>query len=207
MIILLDILLLILLLIIFGLSHSFLASIWLKEKLAEVLKEKIAFYRLFYNIFSLVSLGLILFIAPDINHIVYKIEKPYSYFLLIPFSIGIIGIYISSKHFSINKFLGLTQIKRYFNNTYSTNDLDEKLTLRIDGPYKYSRHPLYFFSILILISIPEMTVSRMVIVISFVLYFYVGSIYEEKKLVKIFGEKYLEYQKTVPRIFPKLKNR
>jgi protein-S-isoprenylcysteine O-methyltransferase Ste14 len=38
--------------------------------------------------------------------------------------------------------------------------------------------------------------------ISFVVYFYIGSVYEERKLIKIFGNDYLEYQKMVSRIFP-----
>jgi protein-S-isoprenylcysteine O-methyltransferase Ste14 len=35
-----------------------------------------------------------------------------------------------------------------------------------------------------------------------VVYFYIGSYYEEKKLTEHFGEIYPEYKKSVPRIFP-----
>jgi protein-S-isoprenylcysteine O-methyltransferase Ste14 len=199
-----DIITIIIYLTIFGLLHSFLASLWLKVRLVRVLKEKIAFYRLFYNLFSLFLLILLLFLIPDNNHIVYKIKQPFLYLMLIPFLTGVAGIFFSSKYFSLSEFLGLSQLKRYYTKSYLLNDLDEKLTLRIEGPYKYSRHPIYFFSILILISIPEMTTSRLVIVLCFIVYFFIGSIYEEKKLVKIFGSRYLEYQKNVPRIFPNI---
>ena len=35
-----------------------------------------------------------------------------------------------------------------------------------------------------------------------VIYFYIGSYYEEKKLVNYFGDTYIKYQKVVSRIFP-----
>ncbi|MCS7053184.1 MAG: isoprenylcysteine carboxylmethyltransferase family protein [Ignavibacterium sp.] len=200
-----DILLTVLLISLFGISHSILASLWVKQKLKNILKEKIAFYRLSYNLISILSLIIILYFLPEDNRIIYRIQKPYSYLMLIPFLFGIYGVYISSKYFSVKEFLGISQIERYFNKNYSSDELDERLTLRIDGPYRFSRHPIYFFSIIILLSIPVMTVSRLTLVICFIIYFYIGSIYEEKKLVKIFGQQYINYQKEVPRIFPKIK--
>jgi len=38
--------------------------------------------------------------------------------------------------------------------------------------------------------------------ICIVAYFYIGSYYEEKKLVRLFGDVYENYRKEVPRIFP-----
>jgi protein-S-isoprenylcysteine O-methyltransferase Ste14 len=35
-----------------------------------------------------------------------------------------------------------------------------------------------------------------------VVYFYIGSYYEEKKLVRLFGQEYINYRKEVPGIFP-----
>jgi protein-S-isoprenylcysteine O-methyltransferase Ste14 len=37
-----------------------------------------------------------------------------------------------------------------------------------------------------------------------VVYFYVGANFEEKKLVRVFGDIYKKYQKSVPQIFPSL---
>ncbi len=189
----------------FGFLHSLLASKIVKEKLIVILKEKIAFYRIFYNIFSVLTFAIFIIVSPNINEIVYKVREPLSYLMIIPFLVGLYGIIISSKYFSLSEFLGISQVKRYLNKTYSLNDLDEKMTLRISGPYKFMRHPIYFFSIIMILSIPEMTVSRLVIVVCIIFYFYVGSIYEEKKLVKKFGDEYIEYQKNVPRIFPRIK--
>ena len=42
-----------------------------------------------------------------------------------------------------------SKIDLYFKNKYSENDLDEKYTFIKKGPYLFSRHPIYFFSIII----------------------------------------------------------
>jgi protein-S-isoprenylcysteine O-methyltransferase Ste14 len=95
----------------------------------------------------------------------------------------------------------LDQIKRFFEKRYSS-ELDEELTLLIKGPYRYSRHPVYFFSIVFLLFRPTMDLFYLTFFVCIVAYFYIGSYYEEKKLVKHFGETYSEYKKSVPRIFP-----
>ena len=105
----------------------------------------------------------------------------------------------------MREFLGITQIKRFMEGTYSTADLDEKLELRIEGPFKYSRHPIYLFSSIFLILRPTMDFFYLIFLINMLLYFYIGSYFEEKKLVTIFGDTYRQYQKDVPKIFPKLK--
>jgi methanethiol S-methyltransferase len=47
-----------------------------------------------------------------------------------------------------------------------------------------------------------MDLTYLVLLIGAVVYFYVGSSFEEKKLIKIFREDYKNYQKAVPRILP-----
>ena len=79
---------------------------------------------------------------------------------------------------------------------------DESSTLRIEGPYEYSRHPVYFFSIMFLVMRPVMTLTYFIIVVIFVVYFYIGSVFEEKRLIEKYGEAYTRYQKFVPRIIP-----
>lgn len=186
----------------FGLSHSILASIRLKKKLAGWLGNKIAFYRIFYNIFSLVSLVIIYELSPRPDLIVYDLPSPFDLIILIPQFVSLVGIFLSFKYFSAKEFLGIDQVKRYLQNNYSSDDLDEKLSFRVEGPYRYCRHPVYFFSITFLIFRPVMDLFYITFLICTILYFWIGSIYEEKKLVEIFGNDYSEYQKYVPAIIP-----
>ena len=88
------------------------------------------------------------------------------------------------------------------NGGYNVSDLDEKQTFKISGAFKFVRHPIYLFSILFLGFRPTMTVFYITMYLCIIAYCYIGSIYEERKLIEMFGDEYKEYQKRVPRIFP-----
>lgn len=197
-----DVILIFILFSIFGLIHSFLASLEFKKKLAAQIGNKIAFYRLFYNIFSIFLFVFIYEISPKPNVIVYDLKFPYDIITFALQIVSLFGLIWASKEIDMKEFFGISQIYRYVNNEYEMDDLDEKQKLRINGAFKFVRHPIYFFSILFLGLRPQMDLFYFTAYITIVLYFYVGSIYEEKKLLKIFGNEYLQYQKTVPRIFP-----
>jgi protein-S-isoprenylcysteine O-methyltransferase Ste14 len=198
----LDVLIIVFLFLLFGVSHTILASNKLKENLVNVIGDKIAFYRLFYNISSLIILVALYEIAPKPNLIIYDLQYPLDIIVFALQVISIIGFFWASKGIGIMEFLGINQIFRYFDKSYNTNDLDEKTFLKLNGAYKYSRHPIYLFSILFLGLRPTMDLFYLVMFISITLYFYIGSFYEEKKLVEKYGVEYKKYQKKVPRIFP-----
>lgn len=162
----------------------------------------IAFYRLAFNIFAVVGLYIIWDLAPQPFLQIYILPKPYDYLVLIPQLLSLVGMIWCFRYISFREFIGLNQIDRYLKNEYSENELDENYTLRIEGPYKYSRHPIYFFSIIFIMFRSEMNLFYLTMFISFTAYFYIGSYYEEKKMVRLFGDEYRNYQKKVPKIFP-----
>lgn len=197
-----DVIVLVLLFSLYGFIHSVVASEKVKVFFRKIFGNLIAFYRIGYNIFALAGLYLIWDLAPHPSLQIYKLPPPYDYLVLIPQLIALTGIIWCAKYICVREFLGLNQIDRYLRNEYSDNELDENYTLRIEGPYKYSRHPIYFFSIIILMFRAEMDLFYLTMFISFTAYFYIGSYYEEKKMVRLFGADYTNYQQKVPRIFP-----
>jgi len=74
--------------------------------------------------------------------------------------------------------------------------------LKTDGFYAVVRHPLYTLSILFLLLNPVMTVQWMILTIFSILYFVMGALIEEKRLVNAFGDSYKRYKETVPFIIP-----
>ncbi len=86
-------------------------------------------------------------------------------------------------------------------------ELDGVQKLNIKGANKFVRHPLYLFVILYLIFDPQMELFSLVLLLCFIAYFFIGSIYEEKKLVEVFGDEYRNYQSKVPGIIPWIKIR
>lgn len=197
-----DVVVLILLFVLYGYVHSVLASEKVKIVFRNTFGKLIAFYRLAFNFFSLVGLYLIWDLAPHPSLQIYKLPPPFDYLVLIPQFIALIGIVWCFKYVCFKEFVGMNQIDRYLKKEYSETELDENYTLRIEGPYKYSRHPIYFFSIIILLMRAEMDLFYLTMFLSFTAYFYIGSYYEEKKMVRMFGEDYKNYQNKIPRIFP-----
>lgn len=202
MILFFEILIIILLFAAYGIIHSFLASAGFKEFLVSKIGDKIAFYRLTYNIFALLSLIFIYDISPKPNEIIFELKFPFDFLIVLFQLFALVGIFWTFKFICFKEFAGINQIKRYFNKNYNEKTLDEEMTLRIEGPYKFSRHPIYLFSILFLVLRPSMDLFYLVFLTLIIIYFYVGSVYEEKKLIKYFGEEYINYQKNVSRIFP-----
>lgn len=200
--IVIDIFLIMFLFFLFGVSHSFLASLNFKKRLAENIGNKIAFYRLFYNVSSLLFFFIAYQIAPKPDVVVYDLQYPYD---IITFAIQILslaGLVWAAKPIDMMQFIGLSQIQKYFKGDYIADELDEKMVLKIEGAYKYMRHPIYFFSILFLVFRPTMNLFYLTMLVCLITYFYIGSICEEKKMVEIFGDEYKNYQKNVPSIIP-----
>ena len=73
-------------------------------------------------------------------------------------------------------------------------------TLR--GPYLWVRHPLYFFMVVLIWSVPELHLDRLLFNVLWTSWILLGSYLEEKNLVAEFGKEYDYYQKTVPMLLP-----
>lgn len=197
-----EVIILLLLFVFYGCMHSILASIRIKKLLKNYIGNYIAFYRLFFNLVAIFGLYLIWEFGPHPSLLIYALSYPYDIIVFVLQFVSLIGMIWCFRFICFQEFIGLSQINRFVRKELDENDLDEKMTFRVEGPYKFSRHPLYSFSILFLLLRSEMNLFYLTMFISFIVYFYIGSIYEEKKLVKIIGFEYEEYQKKVSRFFP-----
>ena len=72
----------------------------------------------------------------------------------------------------------------------------------VRGPYRWVRHPLYLFSLIIIWSCPIFTVDRLLHNGLWTIWIIIGAAMEERDLVGCFGEAYRSYQKTVPMLLP-----
>lgn len=197
----LDVFLIVTLFLAFAFLHSILASITIKKIIKEKFGNKIAFYRLAYNLISFITFGMFFYLSPKPHQIVYEIPSPYDLIIYGLQILSLFGILWVIRYTNWKEFLGINQVKKYFENKYQ-DELDEHYLLRTDGPYKISRHPIYLFSILFLALRPYMTLFYFTTLILIILYFYTGSYFEEKKLEILFGKEYKQYKSKVSRIFP-----
>ncbi len=105
--------------------------------------------------------------------------------------------YAGSKHYDGSQFLGIRQIK----DNSTTKVLTESGELNTSGILGYIRHPWYTGAIAI---IWARDIDKVSIIVNLILTIYLiaGTILEEQKLVKEFGDQYRDYQKNVSMLLP-----
>jgi protein-S-isoprenylcysteine O-methyltransferase Ste14 len=72
----------------------------------------------------------------------------------------------------------------------------------VRGPYRWVRHPLYLFLILMIWSYPDLTADRLLFNVLWTIWMVVGTVLEERDLVAAFGDAYRAYQRKVPMLIP-----
>jgi protein-S-isoprenylcysteine O-methyltransferase Ste14 len=72
----------------------------------------------------------------------------------------------------------------------------------VRGPYRLTRHPLYFFCILAIWSCPDITADRLMYNVLWTVWLFIGAKLEERDLVHTYGDEYRNYQDRVPMIIP-----
>ena len=193
-------------LIIFAVSHTALASHGAKAIAARLLGARVAeaTYRLIYNALALVAVAPALYLAwtlPDVE--LYRFPAPLDSIALIVQGVAALGLAYSVYQMDWTFFVGLRQIIGPPANT--TLDSTSTAQLVTTGLHRYVRHPLYTTSLILLYLVSPMTLNRLALVVGIHVYFFVGSLFEERKLVREFGDAYRDYQRRVPRLFPRLR--
>ena len=180
-----------------GIVHSWMASLGFKDFLRRTLGNGfMRFYRLLYNLFSVISFVPILYLTlvlPDKN--LYQVPAPWNYVLLAGQGLSVLLLFIAVLQTDTLSFVGLRQLVE----TEKTG----KLVTR--GFYRYIRHPLYTFGLLILWLSPSVTVNLFVVYVSLTIYILVGAFFEERKLLREFGQEYANYRSATPMLIPGLK--
>ncbi|MCX7744029.1 MAG: isoprenylcysteine carboxylmethyltransferase family protein [Flavobacteriales bacterium] len=187
---------------IFYLLHSLLTGEKAKNFVKKYLPFASKYYRLGYNLFFVVLMGLLIYWTVLVDSTFLFPLKPW---VIISGTIlifcGIISLFIAGKNYDLYEFAGLPKPSHFLSKP-------NKEKLVITGFNKWVRHPLYFSLCILYIGFALVypTVHTWTAIgISFT-YLPFGVYFEEKKLIEQFGEPYKTYQKTTPLIFPTLRN-
>lgn len=182
-----------------GAIHSWLASIRTKAVIRRILGEQLGrTYRLAYNAFAVLSFLPILWLVhvlPDKT--LYFVGEPWRYLMLAIEGVAAVMLVIALLATDSLEFAGVRQV------------LEGETSSRLvtAGFYRWVRHPLYLFGLLIIWFTPLMTANLLVVVVSLTVYLVVGAWLEEKKLLREFGADYQVYRASTPMFIPGLRPR
>jgi protein-S-isoprenylcysteine O-methyltransferase Ste14 len=184
--------------LVFAAVHSLLATLifkgWLRERIGERAYE--GFYRLAYNIFAALNLLPIAWLAAAYpGSTLWSIDGAGQWVLLVLQLVGFVGFALSLVQIDFGRFAGISQALAYL--TGKPLPLPEE-GLQVRGVYALVRHPLYLFSLILIWSLPVLTESTLALNIAITLYFVIGSWFEERRMVALFGQAYIDYQQRVP---------
>lgn len=179
--------------------HSFLISIRFTNLMKRLLKAYYAFYRLFYNIISVVLLiPLIIYSIQTEGEAIISYSLPFTIIRYIFISISIL---IVLKAFFIDydflTFFGIRQLFE-FGRKKSQEHSNE---IKRNGLLGVVRHPMYF-GLMIYLWCQTFSLTDVVINSVLTIYIIIGTYLEEKKLVLEFGDTYIKYQREVPMLIP-----
>jgi protein-S-isoprenylcysteine O-methyltransferase Ste14 len=72
----------------------------------------------------------------------------------------------------------------------------------VRGAYRWVRHPLYLFTLLIIWSRADPTADRLLLGVLWTAWIVVGTLWEERDLTLALGDAYTAYQRRVPMLLP-----
>lgn len=179
--------------------HSILIAIPVTEFFRKYLGVNYRFYRIGYNIFSIISLIPVIALELSLkSEVIFNWDHPFLLFVrILLLVVSVLIFYLGSKQYDGGELLGLNQLKTgKHNRTLSTSG-----SLNTSGILNVIRHPFYLAGIII-IWLRPINLSVLLVNSVFTIYLIVGSVIEEGKLIKEFGSAYIEYKKRVSMLIP-----
>jgi protein-S-isoprenylcysteine O-methyltransferase Ste14 len=178
--------------------HSALISITLTEYMNRRLGTGFRFYRLFFNVTSVVTLLPLIFYSRMIQDApVFCWQGSLVIVQMVLLAASIYLFVVGGRDYSWAQFFGIAQIRE----GRADSSLSRDNSFVVSGIHRIVRHPWYLGGILIVWG-QDLSVSTILINVIISVYFIVGSFLEELKLVREFGDKYRTYQQTVSMLFP-----
>ena len=157
-----------------------------------------AYYRLGYNLFSLLTLLPLWFYTKSLSSRTGPFWPwPYSLVQVLMALVGLAAMVAGGRGYDLSFFLGLRQIR----DSRATSLLSASGPLKTSGILGIIRHPWYSGGLLL---VWAQNMDRPILIMSLILsgYFIAGALLEERKLTRIYGQAYRNYQQEVSMFFP-----
>lgn len=183
----------------FGIQHTVMARKAFKDRWTKLVPKSVE--RSTYVLFSSIALILLIALWQPLPETVWHVETTWASLMLQwGFWLGWLILFLSTWMIDHFNLFGVKQVWNYLKG--KTADPPRFME---PGFYKYVRHPLMLGFLIAFWSIPHMTAGHLIFSLGMTFYILVGVYFEEKAMIRHFGEKYEDYRQRVPKFFPLFK--
>jgi methanethiol S-methyltransferase len=182
--------------VLFAIQHSGMARASFKQRRTRIVPARAE--RSTYVLVSAMMFLLLLALWRPIPTVVWRIDSPAARSALVALSLAgwtlVLSASFAMDHFEL---FGLRQVFDAARDREPPSPV-----LRTPVLYRVVRHPLYLGFFIAFWSTPTMSVGHLVFALGMTAYLFIGMHFEERDLVRTFGEEYRAYQQRVPALFP-----
>ncbi|MGB5546077.1 MAG: hypothetical protein WBM74_05855 [Polyangiales bacterium] len=186
------------LVLLFGLQHSVMARWSFKQAWTKIIPEP-AERPTFVLATVACLIAAYVFWSPMTTEI-WRFDRPFAVYTILGIQAAgwliLVGATFALNHFHL---FGLTQAWSAFRSRAVP-----ELEFRTPWMYRVVRHPIQLGILLGIWAAPVMTVGHCVFASAMTTYMFVGLFFEERDLVRRFGQRYLAYRQNVPKVIPRL---
>ncbi|UCD74831.1 MAG: isoprenylcysteine carboxylmethyltransferase family protein [Phycisphaerales bacterium] len=150
----------------------------------------------FYTIASAAALLLLLVFWQESTRVIVEIEGVARWLLRAVFILAVAGMAWGLIALKAD-MLGLGPIRAHLRGREPSS-----IPFTVRGPYRWVRHPLYLFMLLLIWSCPYVTADRLLFNITWTIWVVIGSVLEERDLIAEFGDTYRAYRRETPMLIP-----
>jgi methanethiol S-methyltransferase len=181
--------------IFFFLQHSIMVRRGFKKQLGRFMPEH--YHNAFYGLTSGIALAAVMFFWQKTPEVLYSVDGFMYWILRLLFILCMAGFFWGSGALGSFDALGVKPLMRHI---AQRPEKPQKIVAK--GPYGWSRHPLYFFIIVMIWSCPALTLDRLLFNILWTGWIILGTYMEDRDLHAEFGEEYRQYSSCVPMLIP-----
>ena len=184
-----------LLCLLFFLQHSLMIRNGFRNWLTGFIPQN--YHGAFFSIFSGLFLLILMLFWQKSTAFQVDLDGAAYFFMRALFFLSIIGYYVTIRSLRPFDPFGIREIIIHLKGKSAKAPV---FTVR--GTYRWVRHPLYFFSLLMIWALVSVTPDRLLFNGLWTLWIIIGAMLEERDLVASFGDNYRNYQRNVPMLIP-----
>ncbi len=189
----------------FGLAHSALAQPKFRDFLTRIVPPQAI--RALYVMVSGSLLLAVMGLWQHSGRVVWAASMPQSQayvFSAVLFWGFMGGTAWALRKFDALEFIGVWQLFQKSQTVRASWSPSGNLPLHQEGLYGWVRHPIYLFTLAAMLVTPVMSWDRLWLFLLNAIYLIFAIPIEERKLIQIWGDRYLAYKKRVPAVLPRL---